>query len=154
MSAGKSCEPQRYRNLIRLFIERLRADLPQDDFIRAMLKAARAKWYPTMLKLRVMAFRGSSSSSMLAGILAIWDEFGRAAGLEEERERARRDKNIARYCSWYECVYHHEESPDKLLQCRGCGEVRYCGRDHQRKDWKGDASHVAHKTICGNRLAG
>ncbi|KZV91428.1 hypothetical protein EXIGLDRAFT_837153 [Exidia glandulosa HHB12029] len=37
----------------------------------------------------------------------------------------------------------------RLQRCARCFIVRYCGRDCQRRDWRGDGSNsVAHKDVC------
>ncbi|KZV66281.1 hypothetical protein PENSPDRAFT_97104 [Peniophora sp. CONT] len=52
-------------------------------------------------------------------------------------------------CAWRECKWQNRDDAGvKLMACKGCGEVRYCGRECQRRDWlKG-----GHKGRCGTRL--
>ena len=63
-----------------------------------------------------------------------WSTFGEALGLDPAEERERHQKAARNRCSWSECQYYREK-PDNvgLSTCKGCGEVRYCGRECQRK---------------------
>ena len=92
-----------------------------------------------------------------------WETEGQEGGETVER------KDSHSGCMWWGCESHREETeaPVRLLACKGCGEVRYCGRDCQRmyvalfyaenehlltfkniRDWlKG-----GHKKWCGRRV--
>ncbi|VDB92129.1 unnamed protein product [Peniophora sp. CBMAI 1063] len=60
------------------------------------------------------------------------------------------EENVQRDgCAWRECEFHGVKGVGpKLMGCKGCGEVRYCGRECQRRDWRAGG----HKTRCGTRL--
>ncbi|KAI0321555.1 hypothetical protein OF83DRAFT_1098558 [Amylostereum chailletii] len=64
--------------------------------------------------------------------------------LNEVEERDQYEKDRAKFCSWSDCPFNIMRSPGSLHVCRGCGEVRYCGRECQIKDWKEDG----HKWKC------
>ncbi|KAI0311235.1 hypothetical protein OF83DRAFT_775161 [Amylostereum chailletii] len=80
-----------------------------------------------------------------------WIELGIKAGLKEpvERERFHRNADLAKkdaraHCAWRRCVYHRTESTSTMRTCAGCGEVRYCGKECQSRDWK----EGEHKKKC------
>ncbi|KZV72274.1 hypothetical protein PENSPDRAFT_751019 [Peniophora sp. CONT] len=107
------------------------------------------EWYPTLQYLR-----GHPSHNLVGTdkLLAAWDELGMTTGLSEEQEKAEHAREAkkaaaqrAHHCAWKECKYHtvKHPMPTSLRACSGCGVVRYCSRECQRKDWKS-----GHKGNC------
>ena len=64
----------------------------------------------------------------------IWQQLGEA--LQLNRKRAPRQIEgpppaVQLFCSWPFCVYHSQKPPNALKSCKGCSEVRYCGKQCQ-----------------------
>ncbi|KZV70216.1 hypothetical protein PENSPDRAFT_651735 [Peniophora sp. CONT] len=102
-------------------------------------RAAHDEWYPTLEHLRT-----SPSSSLRSDLLESWQAFGKALGLIEAEEKAAFEKEKKQLCTWRACEYHTRKAPSATRQCAGCGQVRYCSRTCQQKDWK----EGKHKDVC------
>ncbi|VDB82900.1 unnamed protein product [Peniophora sp. CBMAI 1063] len=115
---------------------------------KTMRNTLRQDWYPTLHVLRTQRddklWRGKHRKQ-LTDLLIAWTALGTSIGLDEETERRdyeREVKRMSMVCAWKECKYHTEKPPTSLHSCKGCGEVKYCSRDCQRKDWI-DGEHKA-----------
>ncbi|KZV61526.1 hypothetical protein PENSPDRAFT_293048 [Peniophora sp. CONT] len=119
---------------------------PAQPFCEDMKARACIVWWPSMSRLQRMIHRlGSDATPLLRRLEEEWTAFGKALGLDATTERTRHEKEALSRCAWRGCQYHREKPDDvTLLTCKGCGEVRYCGRDCQKSDW----SKGGHKTRC------
>lgn len=111
-------------------------------FVDELARGARTEWFPTLSLLRARSYRLGELSHAFSKLVNAWVLFGKAIGLDEKQEWARADKR----CSYYLCPFSKQDPPGALSTCKGCGQVRYCGKECQRSDWKN------HKQKCGNRL--
>ncbi|KZV63193.1 hypothetical protein PENSPDRAFT_758176 [Peniophora sp. CONT] len=115
---------------------------------KSLTQSAQYHWLDTLQRLR---WWGASNDTMLNGkhllLERSWVLFGGALGLDEDEEADRRERenrrDIAQFCAWKECQYHKAKAPTPPNACKGCGEVRYCGKECQRLDWK-----AGHKRVC------
>ncbi|VDC07231.1 unnamed protein product [Peniophora sp. CBMAI 1063] len=115
--------------------------------LKAFKHAVRREWYPTLATLHTLPKGGLSHNADRDDFVQAWYELGMTVGLDESKEREeyeRFGKRAARSCSWKECRYHTEAAPNPSRVCVGCGEVRYCGKPCQTKDWK----EGQHKKRC------
>ncbi|VDB92130.1 unnamed protein product [Peniophora sp. CBMAI 1063] len=115
-------------------------------FSAGMLQRARRDWYPSLNRLRTRRLRiGSGEVPELDTLEKAWVAFGRGLGLDADKQRARHEKEARGRGAWRKCKYHHKKSDEvALFACKGCGEVRYCGRECQKSDW----SKGGHKAQC------
>ena len=97
--------------------------------------AAKDIWYLKLKALRTASFplKGLQSSEHCQTIIRCWIKLGEALGLSESVERLRHDAQRARLCSWALCAHHKTPAEQALSLCKGCGEVRYCSRECQRR---------------------
>ncbi|KAI0321577.1 hypothetical protein OF83DRAFT_1098704 [Amylostereum chailletii] len=125
----------------------LHDDGRRDRFLDELKAALGENWYLTMKQARDAGYSVGGQAAYKT-LIAAWKDLGSAAGLDEDREKARFQRHAAHYCSWKECTYYIHRSATALQVCRGC-EARYCGRTCQKSDWK----EGGHKARC-RRLKG
>ncbi|VDC07499.1 unnamed protein product [Peniophora sp. CBMAI 1063] len=119
----------------------------RNSLLKAFKHSVRREWYPTLVALRTLPKGHISNDEDSQNFARLWYELGMTVGLDENKEREeyeRFGKRAARSCSWRECRYHTEPAPNPPRVCVGCGEVRYCGKPCQMKDWK----QGQHKKRC------
>ncbi|VDC00752.1 unnamed protein product [Peniophora sp. CBMAI 1063] len=102
------------------------------------------EWYPTL-----QALRPCPPTAARSGLLDAWKAFGDALGLDESEEKAAFERARRQFCSWAECEYHKQAAPMPTRQCAGCGQVRYCSKVCQQRDWKEGKHKVACKRLKG-----
>ncbi|KZV62353.1 hypothetical protein PENSPDRAFT_658201 [Peniophora sp. CONT] len=118
-------------------------------FRESMRSRARAVWWPSLRGAQNTKYlNGHKNIPQMARLTDTWASFGRALGLDASKEQARHEKATLGRCAWRDCQYHKKAADTVLLSCKGCGEVRYCGRVCQKHDW----SKGGHKARCGRRL--
>ncbi|KZV73037.1 hypothetical protein PENSPDRAFT_324621 [Peniophora sp. CONT] len=118
---------------------------PQD--VEDMKVAARVDWWPSLRALQTVKYRAmrTPQRKYYDRVLSAWTELGRVLGLDAEKERKRHEHEAAQRCTWFACPDHRSTpSMGTLKACKGCGEVRYCGRECQRRDW----NKGGHKEKC------
>lgn len=113
-------------------------------FFDSLARGARAEWFPTLSLLRGRNYHLEILNGAFNDLIFAWISFGQALGLNESEERRR--ARASKRCSYHLCSFSGLDSPSALSTCKGCGQVRYCGKECQRGDWKN------HKQICGKRL--
>lgn len=94
---------------------------------KAMKQAMRRQWYPTLRAIRPY----SKQSVDMNNLVTTWYSLGRGMGLDEKKEKEEYDREVKRlgqFCAWKECGFHTAKPETPLSACKGCGEVRYCGR--------------------------
>ncbi|VDC00753.1 unnamed protein product [Peniophora sp. CBMAI 1063] len=111
----------------------------RSTLLKLFEKEMRTFWYPTLFALRAVPH-----SEQKAALVDGWFDFGRLMGLVESDERAVFERERKMYCSWRACEYHVRKAQSGMRVCAGCGEVRYCSRPCQQKDWK----EGKHKDVC------
>ncbi|KZV76699.1 hypothetical protein PENSPDRAFT_747573 [Peniophora sp. CONT] len=119
----------------------------RNSLLKAFKHSVRREWYPTLAALRTLPKEGLAVDADRDEFVQAWYELGMTVDLEEDKEREeyeRFGKRAAQSCSWRECRYHSEPAPNPPRVCVGCGEVRYCGKPCQLKDWK----QGQHKKRC------
>ncbi|KZV72520.1 hypothetical protein PENSPDRAFT_352254 [Peniophora sp. CONT] len=81
----------------------------------------------------------------ISALLDTWFAFGSLLGLDADEQRCRHEQDRLR-CWWRgcQCKPRKDDTTIKLLQCAGCGEVRYCSKKCQRIDWTAGG----HKRMC------
>ncbi|KZV70215.1 hypothetical protein PENSPDRAFT_651734 [Peniophora sp. CONT] len=109
------------------------------SLMRILERDVHHEWYPTLV-----ALRAAPPSGQKADFLQGWLAFGKAMGLVESDEQASFEKEKKQFCSWRGCEYHTKKAPSTTRQCAGCGQVRYCSKACQQKDWK----EGKHKDAC------
>ncbi|VDB92124.1 unnamed protein product [Peniophora sp. CBMAI 1063] len=117
------------------------------SFQNDVTSCARSEWWPSLQRLQITIRRAGPNvnASRLKRLAKSWVAFGTALGLIIDQERTRHREAMRSRCSWVECKYHRENIGDVVLStCKGCGEVKYCGRECQRNDW----SKGGHKAYC------
>ncbi|KZV62354.1 hypothetical protein PENSPDRAFT_253897 [Peniophora sp. CONT] len=112
--------------------------------LSSMRSGAREDWWPSLRMLQDAPYREGLGAKGHATLLRAWTDFGRLLGLEEDKEKARHEKEARTHCSWRSCVYFKTLAPHELKTCAGCSEVRYCGRECQKSDW----TRGGHKKRC------
>lgn len=115
----------------------------EEDGISSMSRAfcdelrsrARAVWWPNMDRLHSALHRtGSTATPEERKLAEDWAVFGERLGLDATKERMRHEKEVLNRCAWRGCQYHRKKPNDLALSaCKGCGEMRYCGRECQKK---------------------
>ncbi|KZV61525.1 hypothetical protein PENSPDRAFT_658831, partial [Peniophora sp. CONT] len=115
-------------------------------FHNDMKARARLDWWPSLHRMQIMVHRGGANiKPQMRKLAENWEAFGKALGLDPAKERARHERDARNRCAWRECQHHREKPDDIVLStCKGCGEVRYCGRECQKSDW----SKGGHKVRC------
>ncbi|KZV65645.1 hypothetical protein PENSPDRAFT_118513 [Peniophora sp. CONT] len=116
-------------------------------FIAECKAHAPSEWQPSLSLFDTAIQRGVLNKSIHHYLRQLWVDFGAALGLKEDEERARLAHQMRVHCAWPTCVYHTSEPGRALASCKGCGQVRYCGKVCQTDHWK-----AGHKQECGNRL--
>lgn len=104
-------------------------------FMVGMVDRARSNWWPSLNRLQIRQLRvGVGKTPELTSLKDGWIQFGKILGLSAKKERARLEKEMRSHCAWRACKYHREKPRDvPLLACKGCGDVRYCGRECQKR---------------------
>ena len=94
---------------------------------KALRKALREQWYPTLHELQHGAGRFDGEvRSRLIRMRLLWSSCGHDIGLDEGEERAefdRLEKLKEQMCSWKDCEYHAQIPPIPAKACKGCGQV-------------------------------
>lgn len=98
----------------------------------SMRTNSRTRWYSTLEAFRDTRYTLASMPDYQSMIDA-WVKLGAELGFMETEERDRVEAAKARKCSWEPCKYHDTLSPRPLQICKGCGDVRYCSKECQRK---------------------
>ena len=98
----------------------------------SMRVRSRERWYAALATFRNTRYTLADKPDYQA-IVDAWVRLGAELGFEETRERDRVETERARKCSWVGCVYHKLPFSKPLSVCKGCGDVRYCSRDCQRR---------------------
>ncbi|VDB99488.1 unnamed protein product [Peniophora sp. CBMAI 1063] len=110
----------------------------KNNLRKILRQAMRREWYPTLLHIRdVQTLILSNHRAKYTSLVSAWKTFGEVVGMDEAQAKKDHDHKVkrdARFCSWADCQYHGSPPPN-LLACKGCGEVRYCSKSCQRKDW-------------------
>ncbi|VDB99926.1 unnamed protein product [Peniophora sp. CBMAI 1063] len=108
-------------------------------------QAISAMWYRVLKRIRDMSAVRPADES-LRTLIVLWREFGTRADLNEKAERRAYDdaKLAAQKCAWTACEWHKTPPSTSTRLCVGCGEVRYCSKACQVKDWK----EGGHKARC------
>ncbi|KZV71168.1 hypothetical protein PENSPDRAFT_416280 [Peniophora sp. CONT] len=102
-----------------------------------MYVCAEEGWYTSLLAMPATHTEEErTSSERYRRVVQCWVNPGEAFRINEDEERIKNDAVLARLCSWATCVHHYERTEEALPICKGCGEVRYCSRECQRRDWK------------------
>ena len=105
-------------------------------YLESMKRGAREVWWYTLHSMQKAAYLKAEAAdhAVNLGILRQWSEIGIGFGLDEEKERKRHERDAVRRCAWAGCNWHWSTPGEsvKLKQCKGCGEVSYCGRECQR----------------------
>ncbi|KZV61522.1 hypothetical protein PENSPDRAFT_292967 [Peniophora sp. CONT] len=123
---------------------------PVRVFLASMKARARDEWWPCLNRLQARSSlrNGGQDSKLYKVLVERWTEYGTVLGLDAEDERKRHRSLAKSRCSWRGCGYNTRAPPGKLLACKGCGEVQYCGRECQKSDW----GQGGHKKLCGTRV--
>ena len=103
--------------------------------LESLRASAREEWWPSLRRLRDAHYRAGSGAGAKghATMIRAWADFGGLLGLNEEEEKTRHEREARTRCSWAECAYHETKAPHELKACAGCSEVRYCGRECQKR---------------------
>ncbi|VDB92120.1 unnamed protein product [Peniophora sp. CBMAI 1063] len=121
---------------------------PVRVFLAGMKARARDEWWPCLSRLQSSPHRSDQREKLYSVLVDRWMDYGRALGFDAEKEQ-KRHKSVAKSrCTWRGCGYNTRAPPGKLLACKGCGEVQYCGRECQKSDW----AQGGHKQHCGTRV--
>lgn len=104
-------------------------------FMTEMLNRARSDWWPNLNRLQIRQLRvGVGRAPELTALKDAWIQFGKTMGLSAKKERARHEREAHNHCAWRGCKHHHEKPAGiTLFMCKGCGDVRYCGRECQKR---------------------
>ena len=104
-------------------------------FMVDMLDQARSDWWPGLNHLQTKQIRaGVGNVPEITTLKDSWLALGEELGLDAKKERTRHEKEVRGRCAWRDCKYHREKPAEpKLFACKGCGEVRYCGRQCQKR---------------------
>ncbi|VDB94377.1 unnamed protein product [Peniophora sp. CBMAI 1063] len=100
---------------------------------RDMRSVLQRSWSPT-LRLLHDTLRQSRCTDEHDRLIQGWTALGDALGLDKGEFEANHRKP-EHCCAWRRCRHHYEPSAERLKACKGCGEVRYCGRTCQRLHW-------------------
>lgn len=113
-------------------------DIP--EYLLPLRLRASLYWHPALRRIQLAArpaiAQGGNSDSRGAPVSALldhWLAFGTRLGLDPDEERRRHEQDRLR-CWWRgcQCKPMKDDTTIKLLQCAGCGEVRYCSKKCQR----------------------
>ncbi|KZV69291.1 hypothetical protein PENSPDRAFT_486920 [Peniophora sp. CONT] len=113
----------------------------------AFQQATQRVWYRTLKTLRDHRSSDIRGKHKCKQLILAWQVFGKTLDLVEADEKAAYDREMkaaAHLCGWSGCKYHEKEPPHPVRTCAGCGEVRYCSRPCQQKDWR----EGGHKQKC------
>ena len=105
------------------------------ELVDSMTRALQAHWYPTIRDLNAAEASDiyHAASPKVVEPLKRWIELGRTLGLELEQQKELYDRRMAQMCAWRDCQYHQTKPPTPTRVCAGCGEVRYCSRECQKR---------------------
>ncbi|VDB99135.1 unnamed protein product [Peniophora sp. CBMAI 1063] len=123
------------------------------QYLTELHASALEHWWPCLAKLQAGCYRHKDSQAHLA-LLACWEEAGDALGLSEKEERKRFRREGRVFCFWPECEFNTVRPTSKLSACRGCGEVQYCGKDCQKKDWSCHDTAKVREKRCASQSEG
>ncbi|VDB84256.1 unnamed protein product [Peniophora sp. CBMAI 1063] len=110
----------------------------REELLYAMKRSLQAHWYPTYRDLYAMVEYDARGAPFGKAVqpLGHWIELGNSLGLEVESEKDAYERRAATLCAWEECQFHEAKPPTATRACAGCGEVRYCSKGCQKRDWK------------------
>ena len=110
------------------------------QYINNTVSSMRQEWWPGLQALEALENTLTTKDGKEGAMLACvpWLFLGlKILKLDEDEERERHEREAPRRCSRGACVYHRRvpKKGDRIEMktCKGCGEVRYCGRDCQTK---------------------
>ncbi|KZV74066.1 hypothetical protein PENSPDRAFT_234920 [Peniophora sp. CONT] len=104
-----------------------------------MRESLRPHWYRVIWELGRLRAYYCRATARCEKVIIAWTALGdvlrlriadEKAAFEYEREKA------TLMCAWDECMYHTQRPLVTTRACKGCGEVRYCSRECQVRDWK------------------
>ncbi|VDB99910.1 unnamed protein product [Peniophora sp. CBMAI 1063] len=114
---------------------------------QALIRSVRWHWYHALKELRGVERVRPEVTKGCIHLENTWMTFGKVLGLDEATEKRdyyqRAEKGASQLCAWENCRYHTVRPPAPLSTCKGCGEVYYCGRGCQVRDWK-----EGHRQVC------
>ena len=109
------------------------------SFLAGIKRQARVDWWPSLRAMHTTRSRisdfGPAHVIKHEAAVREWTRFGETLGLDAGEEQKRHERAASRRCSWFVCQWHRT-TPDqdvRILSCKGCGEVRYCGRTCQTR---------------------
>lgn len=111
-------------------------DSEPPEYMRSLKRRSKPLWWPSLHRLQlavpILQRYEDDTSSPIADLLERWTEFGAALGLDAAKEREIHEGEVQWRC-WWRCCEHRDakDVPNKLLQCSGCGEARYCSKECQ-----------------------
>ncbi|KZV65104.1 hypothetical protein PENSPDRAFT_656051 [Peniophora sp. CONT] len=111
------------------------------EYEKSARGAMRHEWYPGLLALRSLKQRlnePTTETKGATGVITQWYMVGNMLlGINEAKERKRHEQEAPRRCSRMACAYHRrvpeQATGIEMKTCKGCGEVKYCGRECQVK---------------------
>ncbi|VDC06932.1 unnamed protein product [Peniophora sp. CBMAI 1063] len=104
--------------------------------VASLRSEARDFWYPTLRQMR----KAGLMTAPLPGcsnIVKSWVKFGKALGLDEDKDRDEYHMVRTQYwCAWHECEHHADTpSPRRLKKCARCKGACYCSAACRKSDW-------------------
>ena len=90
----------------------------------------RETWWPALMRLRPAYSREGVRLLVRSAV-----DLGKLLGLDPREEEARHTRSLKTRCSWWVCSHSTARNDHDFVlpTCKGCGEVRYCSRDCQKR---------------------